>query len=83
MFDFRDGQARLVQVFPDVSVAEIRAVTGFGLQAAGDLRTVPPPSASELAAVRSVDPLGVRKSEFSARELTRVFESGHGQDCGC
>ena len=29
--------------------------------------TVPPPSASELAAVRSVDPLRVRKSEFSAR----------------
>ena len=40
--------------------------TGFGLQVAGDLRTVPPPSASELAAVRSVDPLGVRTSEFSA-----------------
>jgi glutaconate CoA-transferase subunit B len=83
LFDFRDGQARLVQVFPDVSVAEIRAVTGFGLQVAGDLRTVPPPSASELAAVRSVDPLGVRKSEFSARELTRVFQHEDGQDCAC
>jgi glutaconate CoA-transferase, subunit B len=83
VFDFRDGQARLVQVFPDVSVTEIRAATGFPLQAAGDLRTVPPPSAAELAAVRSVDPLGVRRSEFSASELARVFQHGDGQDCAC
>jgi glutaconate CoA-transferase subunit B len=83
VFDFRDGQARLVQVFPDVSVAEVRGATGFALEAAGDLRVVPPPSASELAAVRTVDPLGVRRSEFSAGELARVFEPGHGQDCGC
>jgi len=83
VFDFRDGQARLVQIFPDVSVAEVRGATGFALEAAGDLRVVPPPSASELAAVRTVDPLGVRRSEFSAGELARVFEPGHGQDCGC
>ena len=43
----------------------------------------PPPSASELAAVRTVDPLGVRTSEFSAKELTRTFNPGHGQDCAC
>jgi glutaconate CoA-transferase subunit B len=83
VFDFRAGQARLVQVFPDVSVAEIRAATGFGFEAAGDLRVVAPPSAAELAAVRSVDPLGVRKSEFSPRELGRVFEPQAGQDCAC
>jgi glutaconate CoA-transferase subunit B len=64
-------------------VAEVRAATGFALAEAGDLRVMSPPSASELAAVRSVDPLGVRRSEFSARELARVFEPGHGQDCGC
>src|ERR1700722_15897625 len=57
--------------------------TGGGPQGAGDPRAVPPPSVSELAAVRSVDPLGVRKSEFSARELTRVFTHGDGQDCAC
>src|ERR1700685_1773607 len=83
VFDFRDAQARLVQIFPDVSVAEVRGATGFALQAAGDLRVISPPSASELAAVRSVDPLGVRRSEFSGRELARVFEPGPGQDCGC
>ena len=83
VFDYTGGQARLVQVFPDVSVAQVRDATGFGLQVAGDLRTVPPPSASELAAVRTVDPLGVRTSEFSVPELGRTFEHGNGQDCAC
>ena len=83
VFDFHDGRARLVQVFPDVSVADIRAATGFPLEVAGDLRTVSPPSVAELAAVRSVDPLKVRTSEFSRRELDRAFERGDGQDCAC
>jgi glutaconate CoA-transferase, subunit B len=83
VFDFRDGRARLVQIFPDVSVADVRTATGFPLEVAGDLRTVPPPSAGELAAVRSVDPLKVRTSEFSRRELDRAFERGEGQDCAC
>jgi glutaconate CoA-transferase, subunit B len=83
VFDFRDGRARLVQVFPDVSVADVRTATGFPLEVAGDLRTVPPPSTAELATVRSVDPLKVRTSEFSRRELVRAFERGDGQDCAC
>jgi glutaconate CoA-transferase subunit B len=83
VFDFRDGRARLVQIFPDVSVADVRAATGFPLEVAGDLRTVPPPSTAELATVRSVDPLKVRASEFSRRELDRAFERGDGQDCAC
>jgi glutaconate CoA-transferase, subunit B len=83
VFEFRDGRARLVQIFPDVSLAEVRVATGFPLEAVGDLRAVRPPSAGELAAVRSVDPLEVRKSEFSPRELARVFEPAAGQDCAC
>jgi len=83
VFDFAGGRARLVLIFPDVTVAEIRAATGFPLEVAGDLRAVAPPSTAELAAVRSVDPLKVRTSEFSPRELDRVFEQGGGQDCAC
>jgi glutaconate CoA-transferase, subunit B len=84
VFDFTgDGRPRLVQIFPDVTVDEIRAATGFPLQVAGDLRTPAPPSTAELAAVHSVDSLGIRKSEFSSRELARVFTHGQGQDCGC
>lgn len=83
VFDYPDGQARLVQIFPDVTVAEVRAATGFGLQVAGDLRPVAPPSTAELAAVRSVDPLGVRKSEFAAAELARAFTPQHDPGCAC
>jgi glutaconate CoA-transferase, subunit B len=83
VFDFPAETARLVQIFPDVSVAEVRAATGFPLQVAGDLRVLSPPSTGELAAVRSVDPLGVRRSEFSAPELEREFEHQHGPGCGC
>jgi glutaconate CoA-transferase subunit B len=83
VFDFTGGRARLVQIFPDVGVDEVRAATGFPLEVAGDLRAAAPPSTAELAAVRSVDSLGVRKSEFSPRELSRVFTRGAGQDCAC
>jgi glutaconate CoA-transferase subunit B len=89
VFDFTGGRARLVQIFPDVSVDEVRAATGFPLEVAGDLRAPASPSTAELAAVRSVDSLGVRKSEFSPRELSRVFTRGTaqfgstGQDCAC
>jgi glutaconate CoA-transferase subunit B len=83
VFDFPDGQARLVQVFPDVSVAGVREATGFPLRVAGDLRTPAPPSATELAAVRSVDPLAVRRSEFAPQELARVFEHRTTGVCAC
>lgn len=83
MFDFAGGQARLTHRFPDVSVEEIRAATGFELRVAGDLRTVTPPSGAELAALRAVDPLGIRRSEFAARELERVFEHDPAVGCAC
>jgi glutaconate CoA-transferase, subunit B len=83
VFDYPDGRARLVQIFPDVSVAEIQAATGFELRVVGDLRPVAPPSTAELAAVRSVDPLRVRTQEFSARELNRVFQPESRQNCAC
>jgi glutaconate CoA-transferase subunit B len=41
------------------------------------------PSRAELAVIRSVDPLGVRRQEFSPAELQRVFEHGSGDTCGC
>ncbi|CAN5132943.1 hypothetical protein BH20ACT5_BH20ACT5_25730 [soil metagenome] len=83
VFDFVGGHARLTQRFPDVSVDEIESATGFELRVAGDLRTPGPPSAAELAAVRSVDPLGVRRSEFAPRELERVFEHDPAAGCAC
>ncbi|MCF8543126.1 MAG: hypothetical protein K9G24_08610 [Candidatus Nanopelagicales bacterium] len=84
VFDYdADGRARLLQVFPDVTVDLIRSVTGFEFDVVGDLRSVPPPSDAELAVVRSIDPLGVRRGEFDAAELARTFEHAHGATCGC
>jgi len=83
VFDFPAGRARLREVFPDVSVEEIRNATGFDLEVAGDLRAARPPAPSELAVVRSLDSLAVRKSEFSADELARTFTERQGQACAC
>jgi glutaconate CoA-transferase subunit B len=82
VFDYDEqGQARLRQVFPDVGVEQVKAATGFELQVAADLRVVPMPSAAEIAALRAVDPLGVRRSEFAPEELRRTFT--HGETAGC
>ena len=70
----RRPRPRLTHIYPDVTVDDVRAATGFDLVVAGDLRRPAPPSAAELAALRSLDSLGVRRSEFSARELARTFD---------
>jgi glutaconate CoA-transferase subunit B len=84
IFDFdRDGQARLTHVYPDVTVADVRAATGFEPVVAGNLGNPAPPSSAELAVVRSLDSLAVRRSEFSARELARTFDPPPDVGCAC
>jgi glutaconate CoA-transferase subunit B len=84
VFDYDDsGRARLRQLFPDVGLDEVHAATGFDFAVAGDLRPLAPPSPAELAALRAVDPLRVRRSEFSPDELRRSFTAGHGAGCAC
>jgi glutaconate CoA-transferase, subunit B len=84
VFDFDvDGCARLRQIFPDVSLDEVRAKTGFQLRVAADLRPVPPPGGAELALLRAIDPLGVRRSEFDADELRRTFTHDGRASCAC
>jgi len=84
VFDYDDQKrARLVQLFPDVTLDEVRAATGFTFDVAGALRHVPPPSRAELALVRSVDPLGIRRTEFDQRDLDRTFTHEHAAACTC
>ena len=76
IFDYDDrGIARLQHLWPDVTEEEVRAATGFAFAVSPDLRVVDPPTEEELAAVRAIDPLGVRRSEFDASELERTFEA--------
>jgi glutaconate CoA-transferase subunit B len=75
IFDYDDsGTMRLRELWPDVTEDDVRAATGFDLAVAASVDVVEPPSATELQVVRSIDPLGVRRSEFDGRELERVFE---------
>jgi glutaconate CoA-transferase, subunit B len=85
VFDFDgDGHARLRQLLPDVTLDEVRAATAFELRVAADLRRPLAPSDREVAAVRSLDPLGVRRLEFSEQDLSRHFRFGRGDAaCAC
>jgi glutaconate CoA-transferase subunit B len=84
IFDFdADGHARLRAVFPDVTVDEVARATGFELRVGLQHGFLHPPSLSELAAVRTVDPLGVRRSEFAPEELERRFGHDHSGGCAC
>lgn len=82
VFDF-DGQghARLRALFPDVTVDDVRAATGFPLRVTEPLRAPLPPSAGELAALRAVDPLAVRRQEFAFSELERTFSLSEDATC--
>jgi glutaconate CoA-transferase, subunit B len=72
VFDYdTDGHARLRQVFPDVSIDMVRAATGFPLRVANDVHAVLAPTADQVDLVRHIDPLGVRRLEFSVRDLAR------------
>ena len=84
VFDFdRTGSARLTHLFPDVGLDDVRAATGFELTVATNLRHPDPPSAAELAALRSLDVLNIRRSEFDGRELERVFDPRPNASCAC
>ena len=74
IFDYApDGHARLRALFPDVVVEDVEAATRFELRVELEPGLLTPPDAAELAAVRAVDPLGVRRQEFGPDELKRRF----------
>jgi glutaconate CoA-transferase subunit B len=51
----RDGELTLTSVHPFVSVDDVRAVTGWELRVAADLRVTDAPSLIELAALRELE----------------------------
>lgn len=82
VFDFPHGRARLRRLFPDTNLEEVRAATGFELVVADDLRAVTPPTRRDVALIREIDPLGVRRLEFSDAELERRFDDLAGTPAG-
>jgi glutaconate CoA-transferase subunit B len=73
VFDFPDGRARLRRIFPDVGRDELHAATGFGFEEDDHVAMVELPDPAAIAIVRAIDPLGIRKREFSDSELARRF----------
>jgi len=62
IFDFDPDtlEARLAQLFPGVTVDDVKANTGFEVKVAKKVENVPPPSKEELDALRNeVDKTGV------------------------
>ena len=62
IFDFDPDtlEARLAQLFPGVTVDDVKANTGFEVKTAKKVETVPPPTKQELEALRNeVDKTGV------------------------
>jgi glutaconate CoA-transferase, subunit B len=47
-------ELQLVAVYPGVSVEAVRAATGWELQVAEELATLPPPASNELATLREL-----------------------------
>jgi glutaconate CoA-transferase subunit B len=52
--DPADGELTLTQIHPDVTVEHVRESTGWDLRVAGDLRTTPPATGAELAALQAL-----------------------------
>lgn len=74
LFDFdAEGHARLRAVYPDISVEEVQANTGFKLRLAESVETVAPPDRDVVALIRRLDPLGIREHEVRAEDRQRRF----------
>jgi len=58
-FDSESREMQIESCYPGVTVAEIRAATGWPVRVADDLHETAPPSDQELLAVRKYDPSGV------------------------
>jgi glutaconate CoA-transferase subunit B len=73
-FDFdASGHLRLRALYPDVTVDEVRASTGFDLPVASSVAPMPLPDAAAVAIVRALDPLGVHLKELQPADRERRF----------
>jgi glutaconate CoA-transferase subunit B len=57
-FDAQIGVATLLSYHPGVTLEEIQHETEWPLRVASDLSPTPPPTAEEIAIIRSYDPTG-------------------------
>jgi glutaconate CoA-transferase subunit B len=84
VFDFEPETktVRLRQLYPDVTLEEVLANTGFAPALYEPTGSVPTPTAEEVAFIRALDPLEVRRREFPAEELGRTFPVAEAERVG-
>jgi glutaconate CoA-transferase, subunit B len=74
VFDFDEqGQARLIQLYPDTDIETVKEHTEFEFSISDNLTIVPLPTAEMLAFIREFDPLLIHQREFRKDELVRSF----------
>lgn len=76
VFDFEpeEFKLRLKSYHPGVTIDEIRENTEFELVVDSNCCETPKPTKEEIQIIREIDPLEVRKREFSAQELKVKIE---------
>ena len=67
VFDYPDGRARLTHLFPDVALEDVETATGFEFDHREPIASVAEPTDAEIALIRQLDPLDIRKREFAPR----------------
>jgi glutaconate CoA-transferase subunit B len=81
VFDFSgpDGTMAIQSLHPGVSVEEVQERTGFELHVPESIDTTPAPTSEDIEAIRSADPLEVRKLELlsgpeAAERFVDIYE---------
>jgi len=74
VFDFDErGQARLVALYPDVDLDDVRESTGFDFPVRDDCGPTQQPTAEIVRFIRALDPLQIHQRELRSEERARHF----------
>ncbi|MDD5248678.1 MAG: hypothetical protein PHY45_06820 [Rhodocyclaceae bacterium] len=77
-FDFdQEGHLRLLALYPDVDLNEVKESTGFELRVAETVAAIPLPDAASVAIIRKLDPLQVHVKELRPVDRKRSFPVAH------
>jgi len=74
LFDFDDdGHARLINLYPDTSIADVKESTGFKFPIDENLSVCELPDAAMIEFIRKLDPMKIHERELSNNDRNRNF----------
>ena len=75
LFDFDDdGHARLVNLYPDTSIDDVKESTEFDFPIHKNLSVCELPDAEMIEFIRKLDPMKIHERELSDNDRNRNFE---------